>query len=101
MVTMDGKPQARAWFVDEPVGPADPMRRIKERAKQLLRESDRAQVSAAADRVGALVDALAVESLDIEASCDASGLDESGVDSATYLALCLRMAELGELTGDD
>jgi hypothetical protein len=90
---MDGKPQARAWFVGEEIDPADPLAAVKARAKQLLRESDRAQVSAAADRVGALVDALACESLDIEASCDASGLDESGVDSATYLALVLRQIE--------
>jgi hypothetical protein len=95
------KPQARAWFVDEPVDPADPLAGVKARAKQLLRESDRAQISSAADAVGRLVSALAVESLDIAATCDASGLPDSAVDAATYVALCLRMAELGELTGDD
>lgn len=44
--------------------------------------------------VGALVDALAVESLDIVQSCDASGLPPAEVDSATYLALVLRQAEM-------
>jgi hypothetical protein len=50
-------------------------------------------VKARAGAVGRLVDALAVESLDVMDLCDASGLDEPGVDAATYLALTLAQVE--------
>jgi hypothetical protein len=43
--------------------------------------------------IGGLADALAVESLDIIGSCDASGLPDSEVDAATYVALTLRQIE--------
>src|SRR5258708_24705579 len=105
---MTDRPQVIAFMVGGEIGDDDPYRAIKLRAlaidaaAEVLDQVSRSvDASTRADAVGQLVDALAVESLDIVATCDASGLPESGVDSATYIALCLRMAELGELTGDD
>ncbi len=54
----------------------------------------RRRAACRAAAVGQLVDALACESLDVITVCEASGLPESGVDAATYLALVLRQAEL-------
>jgi hypothetical protein len=51
-------------------------------------------VKARADAVGRLADALACESLDIMEVCEAPGLPVAMVDSATYAALVLRLAEL-------
>jgi hypothetical protein len=50
--------------------------------------------------VGQVVEALAVESIDIAELLDASGLPEPGRDAACYLALSLRLAELGGPDGE-
>jgi len=60
----------------------------------MLRRHRAAVVKARADAVGQLADALACESLDIMDACEAAGLPEPMVDSATYAALVLRLAEL-------
>ena len=105
---MPDKPKAIAFMVGGPIADDDPYRAIKERALAISDAAEAwegaarsAAVDVRADAVGALVDALACESLDIVATCDASGLPESGVDAATYVALTLRLAELGGLSGDE
>lgn len=59
----------------------------------VLRRHRAAHAEARAAAVGQLADALAVESLDVMELCDTSGLPESGVDAATYVALTLAQIE--------
>jgi hypothetical protein len=101
------KPQVIAWMMGEEIAPDDPYRHIKQRALdldaaaeiigQVTREADCEQRAAA---IGGVVEALAVESIDIGELLDASGLPEPGRDAACYLALSLKLAELGELDDD-
>lgn len=63
----------------------------------MLRRHRAAIVRARAAAMCEVVEALAVESIDIAELLDASGLDEPGRDAACYLALSLKLAESGEL----
>jgi hypothetical protein len=98
---MDGKPRVIAWMMGEEIADDDPRRAIKLRALdldaaaeilgQVTREAD---IRARAAAIGQVVEALAIESIDIGDVLDASGLDERGREDAAYLALSLKLAEL-------
>jgi hypothetical protein len=60
----------------------------------MLRRHRAAIVQARAAAMSEVVEALAVESIDIADLLDASGLPEPERDAACYLALSLRLAEL-------
>jgi hypothetical protein len=99
-------PRVIAFMLGEDIAEDDPYRAIKLRARDLDAASEileqvsrEAGIRARAAGVGRVVEALAVQSLDIAGVLDASGLDERGREDAAYLALTLRLAELGELDG--
>ena len=66
----------------------------------VMRRHRAAVVKARAAAMSEVVELLGVESLDIKEVCDASGLPEPGVDAATYVALVLRLAEMGALLAE-
>ena len=101
------RPKMIAWMVDAPIADDDPHKRIKLRARDLDAAAEvlelvtrRAEAGARAAAVGRVVEALAVESLDIGDVLDASGLGEDDIDAATYLALSLKLAELSGPDGE-
>ena len=99
------RPQAVAWFVDEPVDPADPLAAIKHRGRELwaagevLEQATRkGHTAARADRlagVGELMTDVAFTAGEITEIMDRSGLSDDDLDAAAYVAIVLRETELG------
>jgi hypothetical protein len=95
---MAEQPRAVAWFVDEPVGPADPLRRVKERARAISDAAEllggieaRGEASARADAIGqaaALFGDPAFSLAESYAAAEAA-MPPDMVNSATNVALLL------------
>jgi hypothetical protein len=94
-----------AWFVDEPVDPADPLAAVKHRAAAIIaaqEETDAAarkgHTAARADRlagVGELMTDVAFTAGEVTEIMDRSGLSDDDLDAAAYVAIVLRETELG------
>jgi hypothetical protein len=91
MVTMD-RPQAQAWFVDEPIADDDPLAPVKRRA-----------VAARADRIDQAAALFADPAFDLEESYDVAEavLPGADVNAASYIGLVLREVELNGGGGGD
>jgi hypothetical protein len=88
---MDGKPQARAWFVDAPVDPADPLAGVKARAKQLC---DPFRHVGAIDAAAELFADECFDPSETYDAAEAAGLPPGLADAAAYIGLTLRRIEL-------
>jgi len=106
MAAMSDKPRVIAWMQDAPIDPDDPYAAIKLRARAISDAAEiigqvarKVEAGTRAAAIGGVVEALAVESLDIADLLDASGLSEPERDAACYLALSLKLIELGEPDG--
>jgi hypothetical protein len=102
MVTVDEKPKAVAWFVDEPIDDGDPLAHIKRRAAALwaagevLEQAARSgTVAARADRIDPAAAAVdeAFTAEEITDMWQASGLSDDDLDAAANVGLVLREIE--------
>ena len=97
------QPQARAWFVDEPLADDDPLAHIKQRAAALwtagevLEQAARSgTVAARADRIGPAAALTADEAFSTEEVQDMwrrSGLSQDDLDAAANVAFELWTVE--------
>jgi hypothetical protein len=109
MVTME-KPQARAWFVDDPIADDDPLAPIKRRAAALwaagevLEQAARsATVATRAEAIDQAAALFADPAFDLEETYDAAEAAMPGADvnAASYIGLILREVELNGGGGGD
>jgi hypothetical protein len=95
---MTGKPQVAAWFVDVPIADDDPLREVKERARQLCDPHYQA-----GQRAGWLDEAAGLfmaDGFDPEQTWDAglaAGLTDADLDAAAYVGMTLWQVEHGTL----
>ena len=96
------KPQARAWFVDEPIADDDPLAHIKHRGRELwaagevLEQAARSgTVAARAERIDQAAALFADPAFDLEETYDVAEAAMPGADvnAASYIALVLGMIE--------
>jgi len=102
MVTMDGKPMAVAWWVDDEISDDDPLRHIKQRAADHLaaaevfgQAAESGTVAARADRIdpaAALLDS-AFTADEVAEMWQASGLSDDDLDAAAHVAVVLTEIE--------
>jgi hypothetical protein len=97
------RPQARAWFVDEPIADDDPLAHIKQRAAaiwtaaEVLEQAARSgTVAARADRLVPAADLAADEAFtagEVKEMWQRSGLSDDELDAAANAALALWTVE--------
>jgi hypothetical protein len=105
MVTMD-EPRVVAWFVNEPIDPADPLAAVKhlavaiDQAAEVLAEvTQTAHVEARADAIDQAADLMMDDAFSPDETweaCEASGLPPGEIDSAGNVALTLWQIEHGD-----
>jgi hypothetical protein len=95
MVTMD-KPQARAWFVDDPIADDDPLAPIKRRAAAIWTAAEVLEQAALTATVAARAEAIdaaaalfdsAFTADEVKDMWQASGLSHDDLDAAANVAL--------------
>lgn len=94
---MTEKPWVVAWFVGDPVDPADPLAAVKLRAAELC--DPHYQAGQSAGRLYELARLFGSPEFDPFAVGDAAraaGMSEADIDAASYAALMLRAVEMGE-----